>query len=169
MDHLALQRDDAAAPPADSSGTNFQYAGFWRRVAATCIDWAIEWVASYVVGFVVSFLFFLIISPEAIQDPAVAEALAGLIGWVVAVLVGWLYYAIFESSPKQATPGKMALGLVVTDIHGCRLSFGRATGRYFAKIISVLTLGIGFIMAGFTPRKQGLHDFIASTVVLTRR
>lgn len=71
-----------------------------------------------------------------------------------------------ESSAKQATLGKMALGIVVTDLEGARIGFGRATGRYFAKILSGLILGIGFLMAAFTERKQGLHDIIAGTLVV---
>jgi len=77
----------------------------------------------------------------------------------------WIYEAAMESSSKQATLGKMALGLKVTDEQGGRISFARATGRYFAKIISGMILFIGYIMAGFTARKQALHDMIAGTLV----
>jgi uncharacterized RDD family membrane protein YckC len=71
-----------------------------------------------------------------------------------------------ESSPKQGTLGKMALGIVVTDMDSRRISFGRATGRYFAKILSGLILGIGFLMVAFTEKKQGLHDILAGTLVV---
>jgi uncharacterized RDD family membrane protein YckC len=71
-----------------------------------------------------------------------------------------------ESSTSQATFGKMACGLAVTDTYGNRISFGRATGRYFAKILSALTLGIGFAMVGWTRQKRGLHDFVAGTLVV---
>jgi uncharacterized RDD family membrane protein YckC len=85
------------------------------------------------------------------------------------LVLGWLYYAGMESSEHQGTLGKMALGLVVTDINGQRLSFGRASGRFFARIItSFVPLGIGFIMAGFTEKKQALHDMIASCLVLRK-
>ena len=72
------------------------------------------------------------------------------------------------SSEKQATVGKMVLGMVVTDVNGGRISFGRATGRHFAKWLSALILGIGFLMAAFTERKQALHDMIADTLVVSR-
>jgi len=88
-----------------------------------------------------------------------------IIGGTVGVLANWIYEAAMESSSKQATVGKMALGLKVTDLEGRRLSFARATGRHFAKYVSNLTLLIGYIMAGFTQRKQALHDIIAGTVV----
>jgi len=72
-----------------------------------------------------------------------------------------------ESSARQATFGKAAMSLRVTDLTAQPLTFGHATGRYFSKIISgLIPLGIGFIMAGFTEKKQALHDMIAGTLVL---
>src|SRR5208282_6521696 len=82
------------------------------------------------------------------------------------VLFGsWLYEALMESSSYQATLGKMIFGMKVTDLYGNRISFGRATGRHFAKILSGMILCIGFIMVGLTERKQGLHDLLAGTLV----
>jgi uncharacterized RDD family membrane protein YckC len=72
------------------------------------------------------------------------------------------------SSEWQATVGKRVMSIVVTDLHGGRISFGRATGRHFAKYLSAFLLGIGFIMAAFTSKKQALHDIIAETVVVKR-
>ena len=80
-------------------------------------------------------------------------------------MINWLYSAVLESSTWQATVGKKAMSLVVTDSAGQRIGFGRATGRYFGKFISSLILGIGFLMVGWTRRKQGLHDMMASTLV----
>ena len=81
----------------------------------------------------------------------------------------WLYFAYLESGEKQGTWGKQMLGLYVTDLAGNRISFGRASGRFFAKIITgLIPLGIGYIMAGITERKQALHDMIASCLVLRR-
>ena len=81
-------------------------------------------------------------------------------------LAGILYFVLMDSSAKQGTLGKIALGLVVTDVQGNRIGLGRAAGRYFAKILSSLILLIGFIMIAFTERKQGLHDILCSTLVL---
>ena len=78
------------------------------------------------------------------------------------------YYALMESSANQATVGKMALGIRVTDLAGNRLTFGRATARHFGKIISGLTLGIGYLMVAFTPSKQALHDIMAGCLVVNR-
>jgi len=85
------------------------------------------------------------------------------------ILAQWLYFAYLESGEKQATWGKQAMNIYVTDLAGNRLSFGRASLRYFGKIISgLIPLFIGYIMAGFTERKQALHDMIASTLVLRK-
>jgi uncharacterized RDD family membrane protein YckC len=81
----------------------------------------------------------------------------------------WLYSALMESSSWQATLGKRALGLRVTDEHGERMSFAHATGRYFSKLLSAMTLGIGYLMVAFTDRKRGLHDMIANTLVVQSR
>ena len=81
-------------------------------------------------------------------------------------LAKWIYEASMESSARQATVGKMALALKVTDLEGRRISFARASGRHFAKYISGMILLIGYIMAGFTERKQALHDMIAGTLVV---
>ena len=81
-------------------------------------------------------------------------------------LIWWLYYAGFESSRWQATPGKRVIGIRVTDAAGARVSFARASGRFFAKILSGLICGIGYLLAAFTARKQALHDLIAGTLVV---
>ena len=84
---------------------------------------------------------------------------------VLTIAASWLYEAVMESSSYQATLGKMILGMKVSDLYGNRISFARATGRHFAKILSAMILCIGFIMVGLTERKQGLHDLIAGTLV----
>ena len=87
----------------------------------------------------------------------------------ISLVIGWLYFALLESSERGATVGKMAMGLRVVTEQGQRLCFLNATGRYFAKIISAIILCIGFIMVAFTDRKRGLHDMIAGTLVVKAR
>jgi len=87
---------------------------------------------------------------------------------VIRIVINWLYYALLQSSAWQATLGKKALGLEVTDLQGRRISFGRATGRFFAKFLSLMIVFIGFLMIGFTERKQGLHDILAGTLVIRK-
>ena len=130
------------------------YAGFWRRVAAVFID-------GLLVGAVIAPLVMAVGEGETY-----AEAARSASGSTIEALVTWLYYALIESSSKQATLGKMVLGIIVTNLEGRRIGLGRATGRHFAKILSALILGIGFLMVAFTERKQGLHDMIAGTLVI---
>ena len=85
---------------------------------------------------------------------------------LLALMLSWIYYASLESSSWQATLGKKLLGLKVTDLAGNRITFARASGRFFGKILSGMILGIGFLMAGFTARKQALHDILAGCLVL---
>jgi uncharacterized RDD family membrane protein YckC len=127
------------------------YAGFWRRVLAVIID-------GLLLSAVTAPFIFAIGGDDAYSARSGASTFPSVIGW--------LYYALMESSAKQATLGKMALGIVVTDLDGRRIGFGKATARYFAKILSVLTIGIGFLMVAFTERKQGLHDILAGTLVV---
>ncbi|MFA9200728.1 MAG: RDD family protein [Cypionkella sp.] len=143
------------------------YGGFWIRVAAYLIDAILLGAVGGVIGMLLGVGFL----GAAGADPADANALAGtqLVVNLISIVLGWLYFALMESSARQATVGKMALGLTVTDLDGGRIGFGRATGRYFAKWISAIIIGIGFIMVAFTERKQGLHDLIASTLVLKAR
>ncbi|HHW31277.1 MAG TPA: zinc-ribbon domain-containing protein [Clostridiaceae bacterium] len=125
------------------------YAGFWKRFAASLIDGIILGLADALIGFVFG-------------------KSSGRIDYIISTIIGWLYFSLMESSEKQATLGKMALGIYVTDNYGNRITFGRATGRYFGKIVSALTLCIGYIMAAFTEKKQALHDMMAGCVVLSR-
>ena len=96
------------------------------------------------------------------------ENQVSLIENIVGLGVYWLYWAGMESSTKQATLGKMVHGIIVTDLEGNRILFGKASGRYFGKIISFLILGIGFVMAGFTEKKQALHDIMAGCIVINK-
>jgi uncharacterized RDD family membrane protein YckC len=130
-----------------------EYAGFWRRFAAYIID-----------NILISAVFWLV--------ALVLGAIAGDGGVIVAYILGtigvFVYFAAMESSTSQATIGKIALGIQVTDLQGNRISFGKALGRNLAKILSALILYIGFIMAAFTARKQALHDMIAGTLVVKK-
>ena len=154
-----------AAAPASMAGIT--YAGFWRRVVAYVVD-------GLLVGVVMTVLVFVFaagaIGAVASGSPEAATAAFGLIGLLNlgSIIAMWLYFALMESSPAQGTLGKIAVGLIVTDLAGNRIGFGRATGRFFGKILSGLVFAIGFLMAGFTERKQGLHDMLASTLVINK-
>jgi uncharacterized RDD family membrane protein YckC len=87
---------------------------------------------------------------------------------VIFVVVQWLYFALMESSERQASIGKLAVGLKVTNLKGKPVRFWQASARYFAKLLSFLPLGGGFLLAFYTPRKQALHDLITKCLVLQR-
>lgn len=147
-------------------------AGFLRRWAAIFLDNVIVVVAFYAVLMLLSV--FLVAGLGTIGDigkGGAADALLmgfGMMIYLLYFLIAGLYYALMESSANQATLGKMAAGIKVVDLHGRRLSFAHALGRWFAAALSYLTLWIGFFMAGFTERKRALHDFVASTQVVDR-
>jgi uncharacterized RDD family membrane protein YckC len=159
------------APPADQarsipdpslqsgSPSPVLYAGFWRRVLAFLID-------RFLLGFVnVSlciFYFFLSGMTWNSEDLSTLSLASAVFGF----LLKWLYFTLLESSVLQATLGKTFIGIRVTDEQGRRISILKANARYWAKILSALTLGVGFLMAGFTRRKQALHDFVAGTLVV---
>ena len=133
-----------------------QFAGFWLRAIALVLDTFIFAVPGWAIGFVIGAL---MSSQDASKDDVVAVC------YIVGIVIWWLYYACMESSPLQATFGKLALGIRVTDMTGRRISFSRATGRHLAKFISALLFGIGFMMAAFDARKQALHDGLAGCLV----
>ncbi len=168
----------AAAPGALA----WYYAGFWWRVLAWAIDTLVLAVAEGLIGLATG-LHQLGISTTAPSEsgPISDVAYSGvtlavpafhLVGGgltLLALLLNLAYFSVLESSRWQATPGKLACRLRVTDEAGRRIGLGRAIGRNLAKYISALTLCIGFLMVGWTRRKQGLHDLIAGTLVLRRR
>ena len=131
-----------AVTPSPATGVA-RYAAFWERFVAQVIDVVILSVAT----------------------GTVFTATFGA-GMAVGFFAPWLYEAFMTSSEWQATVGKRVMSIVVTDLNGNRMSFARATGRHFAKYISVFLLGIGFVIAAFTAKKQALHDMIAETLVM---
>ena len=120
------------------------HAGFWRRMAAFILD------------------SLLLLVPQM----ALNVAIGGNIAFLLNIVISAGYFAGMHASAKQATVGKMAFGIKVTDMYGARISVGRATGRYFATWLSAIILFIGYFMAAFTDRKRALHDMIASTLVV---
>jgi uncharacterized RDD family membrane protein YckC len=138
------------------------YAGFWLRLVAAVVDM----VAMYTPF---AFVFFLaIVLTKLVSGRKYDPGIMLLASPMVLIVGTWLYFAIMESSPWQATLGKRLLGLYVTDLNGQRLTLIRATGRSLAKYLSIMTAGIGYLLCGFTERKQALHDVVARCLVLRR-
>lgn len=165
------------------------YAGFWKRFLAHILD-------RLILGFVTGILFIPIwflgllgyfiehgqgdyeeYVYAAVQNYSQNEFSISMISnflliiiiiALINIVVEWLYFALMESSSKQATFGKIIVGIKVTDLDGNKISFARASGRYFSKYISGLILGIGYILAGVTEKKQALHDILASCLVINK-
>ncbi len=152
------------AAPADWSA----YGGFWIRVVAQLLDGII--IGAVTIPLALIFLLPVILKTikeaNAGHEPPVE--LFGVIFILIPIFwIGqWLYEALLTSSNWQGTIGKRVLRLKVTDEAGNKISFGRATGRFFGKMISRMIMDIGYIMVAFTDRKRGLHDMIAGTVVV---
>ncbi|HVJ36852.1 MAG TPA: RDD family protein [Stenotrophomonas sp.] len=160
---------DPAVAAAPAPSAHIQYAGFWRRMAASIID-----------GFAVGLLAMPITLPIAIGFGAAmahgeesgAAAMGPILLQVLLQLISVgltvVYFSCFHASRLMATPGKLAVGIKVVRADGQRLGFGHSLGRAFAYYLSVLTLYIGFLAAAFTQRKQGLHDLVCDTLVVDR-
>lgn len=143
-------------------------AGFWLRAIALTIDVLVVTMLELAVYLAMSIIMIplMVLNSASNEMASILGAILGFLSWPVSIAISWLYFAIQECSSTQATLGKRALGLRVTDRHGNRLTFARASGRHFARILSNLTLFLGYAMAGFTRNKQALHDIVADTLVM---
>lgn len=157
----SLQEDSPYQPPqSDNMHTpsmvgELVYAGFWKRAIAYFLDMIVVYII---------FIGIVFMSSSQISQPDSFSLLIILSFY----LIWWLYYALQEGSSAQATLGKRALGIKVTDISGRPLSFSHAAGRQLAGAISSITFLIGYLLAGFTGKKQALHDMIAKCVVVNK-
>jgi uncharacterized RDD family membrane protein YckC len=164
----------AAPTPAAGPVSGFDpaptvaWGGFWRRFWAYWLDAVISWILGLGLSVIARVSAGVTIWPLW-KESAQATPMLNVVELVLGLLLWLAYFAGLESSESQATPGKRVLGLKVTDLAGRRISFGRAVARRFAMLLSVLTLGVGFAMAGFTRRRQALHDMVAGTLVIYAR
>ncbi len=186
-DYAAIDNGTAALPgtgaissspyaaPGTSSGAYSQavqggevvYAGFWKRFAAYLIDYFVLLIPSWIIGAILGVGIGAGLGATGTAGTA-AEVTAQIISGLSGLVIALLYYGFFHASRGGATLGKMAIGIKVVRGNGERLTLGRSIGRYFATILSSLTLLIGYLMAAFTDRKQALHDLICDTVVVDR-
>jgi uncharacterized RDD family membrane protein YckC/Tfp pilus assembly major pilin PilA len=149
------------APP-DATTEVARYAGFWRRVPAAVIDGFVQ------AGLMVLIVLILKGTAGNFASTEAGDITLAIVYYLLSISASWLYFALMHSSRWQATLGKRALGIKVTSLSGERIGFGRATGRHFGWLLSWTLLGIGYLMAAFTSRKQALHDLMAGTLVVSR-
>ncbi len=157
-----------------------ELAGFWRRLSAFLIDLLI---LILITGTAAAYLglgegwrmLLMILRRDTVMydDGTLASSIlpmpVGTFLLVVVIIIPWIYFAILESSRNQATLGKMACRIIVTDLHGKPITFARATLRHFSKYISLMVVGIGFFCIGYTRYHQGLHDVIGACLVWYQR
>lgn len=160
-----------ARPPVAQAMMVSPYGGFWIRFLAVILDSVIINLVTVPIALIVAGTSIAAIGHLG-PNPAPEQVLPIILPMffiLVPVLIGinWLYEAITTSSKMEGTVGKRIVGVRVTDMNGHRIGFGRATGRHFAKILSGFMM-IGYIMAAFTEKKQGLHDMVAGTLVMKR-
>ena len=162
----------AAAPPAAGKST---YTNFWPRVGAKIIDWIVVWVTQTVLTMPISLMMGLGAFGTGTftgDERNIGQILAMLpmmgASMLISIAIAWLYNALLTSSSKQATLGKLTIGAIVTDLHGDRISFARASGRHFAEFLSGITLFIGYFIQPFTEKRQTLHDIVAGTLVVQK-
>lgn len=142
------------------------FAGFWLRAVAYLMDTVL---ISAVFGLIASFYPSTFMKfPEAAPVSLTSLPQLTPFAFALTITVNWLYFTFFESSAWQATPGKRVMRLYVADLNGQRVTFGRAAARNITKLISSLTFLVGYVVAGFTERKQALHDILARCLVLRR-
>jgi uncharacterized RDD family membrane protein YckC len=177
------QVPDTPEPVAPAARPIAAYAGFWLRFVALVLDAILLFIPfTFIIGFLAIGMG-LSVAVQQIEPGESLEALTAALGsgFILAVLLimivgSGLYFALLECSSLQGSLGKKILGLYVTDTDGNRISFGRASGRFFAGKFACLGVpGLGFvyfimscIFAGVTPRKQALHDMIASCLVMRK-
>ncbi len=157
------------APQAASSPQPQQtnYGGFGLRFVAYLIDGVVLFIFQMIVGIIFGIGMVGTMALDSYSGNLVGMGMNLIMQLVL--LVGYvLYFSLMESSKNQGTLGKMALGLKVVDRQGQRISFGKALGRYFSKILSVITLGIGYLMIIWDEKKQGLHDKVVDTYVIKK-
>lgn len=145
-----------------------QYADYMPRVAAALLDGLFLMLMGCVPGFGIMIVVVMLIGANEPDAADAAAALGNCCFQVVYQVVGVIYYVTLETSTKQGTWGKQIVGIKVADLNGNRITIGRAIGRYFAKIITGLTCGIGMLMPLFTEKKQTLHDLIAGCIAIKK-
>ncbi|MBW2940144.1 RDD family protein [Zhongshania aquimaris] len=156
-----------------ASEQQLEYAGFWVRVLASVIDTFLfgllilpiialsfgdaQWSSVEGEGMHMSTMSF-----ETLQVPGNVNVVVNYILPAIVVLVFWIY--------KSATPGKMILKLAIVDAKtGGKPTLKQWLVRYVCYYLSAMVLMLGFIWVGLDRRKQGWHDKIARTVVISNK
>jgi len=139
------------------------YAGFWKRLIAFIIDLVIMMFGS--IGFSILTGYWFMLSNTVPSDNYIFYKVLFIFSFI---FFPWVYMVSFETSKYKATVGKLLVGIEVTDVAGNRITILKATGRHFAKIITILTFGLGFLVICITDTRQSIHDILSNTLVLNK-
>lgn len=161
----------SASDPLDFGGQArdqvIEYADYLPRVGAALLDGLFLTLFQCLPGVAIGAVFLVVARGDPDAESGAASVAVGCY-WLVGLVIQFLYYVILETSQKQGTWGKQIVGIKVTDLEGNRITAGRAIGRWFAKLLTGCTLGIGVLMPLFTEKKQTLHDLLAGCLALKR-
>jgi uncharacterized RDD family membrane protein YckC len=161
------EQPKAESKPETDGFDRDAYSGFWRRFSAVILDFLILVLSEGLLASVISGVILLMSFAGGHHvDFHIIGSFAVGFGSVFSFVLNWLYFTWFESSKFQATLGKKMMGLIVSDLHHHKITFGQANARYWSKALSAAILLGGFWMMAFMKRKQTLHDLLARTVVI---
>lgn len=135
-----------------------RYAGFWIRFAAKFLD-------GLILGIPVFGVMIIIIIAAASGGPSPLVDLVGVFAQLAFYGLNILY-SVFFVGKYGATPGKMICKIRIVTAAGEKVTYGRATGRVFAELLSGLICNIGYLIAAFDKEKRSLHDHICNTRVV---
>jgi uncharacterized RDD family membrane protein YckC len=141
--------------------TTVTNAGFWLRAVALCVDMLI-------ISFIGSIPSQYMSATHFKEDSSILHLIGILAVFLSVMVVSFAYAPWFHSSKWQATPGKLIFGLKVVNEQQQRIGFWKAFWREMAKLLSLIPLGAGYIMAAFTEKKQALHDKMCGTLVIKK-
>jgi uncharacterized RDD family membrane protein YckC len=142
------------------------YAGFWIRFGAKVIDGIITYIINLIIAFIGGAMIGGVMANASPRNPGAQIGFAAVL--FLLQMTANAVYATFFVGKYQATPGKMAVGIMIITPDGGRVSYARALGRHFAEMLSAILLGIGYLMIAFDDEKRALHDRICDTRVIKK-
>lgn len=173
----AVEPPPLATPASALPETRSAYASFGQRLRAWLLDLLIltvpNMVVFYALGGLEAYRHLMAQMQSGVDMAALQQyVVATRPEAILSVVIGFVYYCLFEASRWQATPGKLALKLRVVDTQGQRLSIGRSAVRNVVRLANLVIWIVPFVCylaVAWTQRRQGLHDLLAGTLVLNGR
>ncbi len=143
---------------SELKNNRIRLADFWIRLLAFIID-------LFIILLLWNLLSFVVMNLLSLSNFDIEPDILKLIFYIVAIIMMGAYNVIMETSKRQATIGKQIFKLTVGDAEGNALSLGQVIRRTLAKLVTCLTLGVGYILILFNKEKQAIHDILVNTYV----